>query len=222
VPKRKIFKYNDIYTFPNVLQPGLLKKPDRYKYYHHWAEKYFHNANPVVLELGCGRAEYTVSLAAKYPSSNFIGMGIKGDRIWMGASKAMEARLTNLCFIRTRIESIDCFFAENEISEIWITFPDPQPNKEKKRLTSPLFLSKYAGMLTKNHLIHLKTDNKSLFDYTLEVIHTYQHRLHFVTHDLHQSDFKSDAKEIITYYESMFLKKNLPIYYLNFSLNPSL
>jgi tRNA (guanine-N7-)-methyltransferase len=219
VPKRKIFKYADIASFPNVFQPGLLNESDTFLYHDKWGNVYFKNNNPIIVELGCGRGEYTIGLASKYCNKNFIGIDIKGDRIWMGANRAKEQSLTNVCFLRTQIETIEQFFSKNELSEIWITFPDPQPNKAKKRLTSPLFLTKYANILKKAAIIHLKTDNKRLFEFTLDVINQYNHNLHFYTHDLYNSDVITDAVSIKTYYESMFLKENLPIYYLNFSLN---
>lgn len=219
MPKRKLFKYIDLGSFPNVLQPGLLEKSEIYSLHNKWNSDFFKNNNPIVAEFGCGRGEYTVGLAAKYCKKNFIGIDIKGDRLWMGACKAIELGLSNVCFLRTQIEPISQFFSNNELSEIWITFPDPQPNKAKKRLTSPLFLSRYANILQKNGIIHLKTDNRMLFEYTLEVINKYNHNLHYSTPDLYNSIDTGEAVAIKTYYESMFLKEKLPIYYLNFSLN---
>jgi tRNA (guanine-N7-)-methyltransferase len=219
VPKRKIFKYADIASFPNVLQPGLLKESETFELHNKWADRYFKNSNPIVAEFGCGRGEYTVGLASKYPHKNFIGIDIKGDRLWMGASRAREENLTNVCFLRTQIEPIEKFFSTDELSEIWIAFPDPQPNKAKKRLTSPLFLSKYANILKKKSIIHLKTDDLRLFKYTLEVIKQYNHNLHYYTYDLYNSDVTTEAVSIKTYYESIFLEEKLPICYLKFSLN---
>ncbi len=221
MPKRKIFKYADIGSFPNVLQPGLLEEKDSFELKGKWAEDMFKNQNPIIAEFGCGRGEYTVGLALKYPNINFIGVDIKGDRIWMGASRAKEQNLTNVCFLRTQIEPIEQFFSNNELSEIWITFPDPQPNKAKKRLTSPLFFARYANILQKNGIIHLKTDNLSLYNYTLDVINQYKHTLHYSTPDLYKSGNTGEAICIKTYYECMFLKEKLPICYLNFSLNSS-
>ncbi len=219
MPKRKIFKYADIASFPNVLQPGLLDEKETFELHGKWAKVFFKNDFPIVAELGCGRGEYTNGLASLYKDKNYIGVDIKGDRIWMGATRAKELGLTNVCFLRTQIEPIEQFFSKDELSEIWITFPDPQPNKPKKRLTSPLFLSKYANILQKDGLIHLKTDNQRLFKYTLEVIKKHKHHLHYCTFDLHASDNTTEAFGIKTYYEGMFLEDNLPICYLKFSLN---
>jgi len=219
VPKRKIFRYGDIGSFPNVLQPGILDNSEKFKLYNRWASDYFKNNNSIVAEFGCGKGEYTVGLALEYPEKNFIGIDIKGDRIWVGASRASDFGLANVCFLRTQIEPIEQFFSNNELSEIWITFPDPQPNNPKKRLTSPSFLSKYAHILQKDGIIHLKTDNMMLFEYTLYVISQYNHTLLYNTHDLYNSGNTTNAVSIKTYYESMFLKENVPICYLNFSLN---
>ena len=219
MPKRKLFKYIDLGSYSNVLQPGLLEKSEIYSLHNKWGNNFFTNNNPIVAEFGCGRGEYTIGLASKYSDKNFIGIDIKGDRLWMGASKAIELGLSNVCFLRTQIEPIAQFFSNNELSEIWITFPDPQPNKAKKRLTSPLFLLRYNNILKKDGIIHLKTDNRMLFEYTLEVINKYNHNLHYSTPDLYNSTNTSEAISIQTYYENMFLKEKLPIYYLNFSLN---
>jgi tRNA (guanine-N7-)-methyltransferase len=219
VPKRKIFKYADVASFPNVFQPGFLKDDEKFQLHGRWAESFFKNHHPIVAELGCGRGEYTTGLAAIYPDKNFIGIDIKGDRIWMGASRTKELKLSNVCFLRIQIEKIEQFFAPDELSELWISFPDPQPNKAKKRLTSPLFLKRFAGILKKDSLIHLKTDNKRLFEYTKEVIKHDAHHLLSSSRDLYNSDITTEAVTIKTYYESMFLKEKLPIYYLNFSLH---
>lgn len=219
MPKRKLFKYESLGSFPNVFQPGLLAKTENFFLKNNWKNQFFKNDNPIVAELGCGRAEYSVELASRFKNKNFIAIDIKGDRLWMGAKKALDKNILNVCFLRAQIEQIEQFFANKEISELWITFPDPQPNKAKKRLTSPLFLSKYANIVTENCIIHLKTDSQLLFDYTLEVINAYNHHLHFSTSDLYHSNCILEALNIQTYYENLFLNKNLPIFYLNFTLN---
>jgi tRNA (guanine-N7-)-methyltransferase len=220
--KNKIRKFAELNMFRNVFQP----EPDEVlrNSYHlkgKWRESYFGNNNPVILELGCGKGEYTVSLAELYPEKNFIGVDIKGARIWSGARYAIEKDIKNAVFIRTRVEFITSFFDENEIDEIWLTFPDPQFKRRSagKRLTSPFFLDIYRKFLKDEGVIHLKTDNRELFEYTKKLAGNYGFRIHSITEDLYKSDITGAATEIKTYYEQQFLEKGMNIFYLSFSFN---
>lgn len=186
-----------------------------------WHQDFFKNDYPIVLELGCGKGEYTYGLARKYPDKNFIGIDLKGARMWKGATAANEDGLQNVAFVRTRIEQILHFFGPNEVSEIWLTFSDPQPKYERRRLSSPRFLNLYREILKPNAIIHIKTDNRELFDYTLEVIEFFNLPLHYSTKDLYQSNYEGDAPQIQTYYEKKYLEEGIPINYAQFSLNES-
>jgi tRNA (guanine-N7-)-methyltransferase len=177
------------------------------------------NRNPIIVELGCGKGEYTVGLAERHPEKNFIGIDIKGARLWRGCKSVDELGLKNAAFVRTRVDFLSNLFGPREISEIWITFPDPQPGKERKRLTAPVFLNIYKMILVKDGIIHLKTDNQFFFDYTFQIINEWKHRLLYITHDLYHSGSDEDAVKIQTYYENIWLKEGKRIYYLKFSLN---
>jgi tRNA (guanine-N7-)-methyltransferase len=223
VGKKKLKRFSEINTFANVIQPG-----DRYPVENHplkgnWNQGFFGNNNPIVLEIGCGKGEYTLALARKYPEVNFLGLDIKGDRLWKGATQALACQLTNAAFLRTQAERICYFFDKNEISGIWLTFPDPQPQmpRAKKRLTSPEFLKRYSQVLVAESTIHLKTDNTMLFEYTLGVIRSNNHRLQFATSDLYGETNTDTAflKETQTHYESQYLSAGIPIKYLCFVLN---
>lgn len=184
-----------------------------------WRKEQFKNEQPVVVELACGRGEFTVGLARIYPDHNFIGVDIKGSRIWKGSSTATAEGLENVAFLRTQIELLDRFFDKEEISELWITFPDPRPRDgdEKKRLTSPRFLDMYKPMVDKKGVVHFKTDNTGLFDYTLEVLEKRRDvELLNYTHDFYQSDLKDDHHGIKTRYEAMFSAKGEKIKYMKF------
>lgn len=184
-----------------------------------WHKKFFSNTNPIVLELGCGKGEYTYGLAKRYPDMNFIGMDLKGARMWKGASKSLEDGLKNVAFVRSKIELLLHFFGKNEVSEIWLTFSDPQPKYERRRLSSPRFLSIYSQVLKSSSIIHLKTDNSMLFRYTFEVLDYFDLPLHFATQDLYNSNYQGDAKEIQTFYEEKYLNEGIPIKYMQFSLS---
>ena len=191
-----------------------------------WGSSFFHNANPIVLELGCGRGEYTVGLARKYPDKNFIGIDIKGARMWTGAQDALKSGMKNVGFLRTHIEFIDRFFAPDEVSEIWLTFSDPQMKKATKRLTSTYFLERYRRFLTDNGLIHLKTDSNFLFTYTKYVVEVNKLPLEVCTNDLYKDGSDSSLftlhssfdLSIQTYYEQMWRDRGIPIKYLRFRL----
>ncbi len=186
-----------------------------------WKKDFFKNTNPITLELGCGKGEYTVGLAKKYANRNFIGIDLKGARMWQGASIVQKEGLKNVAFIRTKIDQLLHFFADNEIAEIWLTFSDPQPKPkhERRRLSSPRFLNLYSKVLETNGIIHQKTDNRELFDYTLDVIEYFNLGLEYKTFDLYSSDNQNEAGEIQTYYEKIFLKEGIPINYMKFRLN---
>lgn len=219
--KDKIRKFRENLTFECLIQPTteeVLGKDHPIK--GHWHEKVFKNNNPIVLELGCGKGEYTIALSERYPEKNFIGVDIKGARLWKGAKYATENSLPNVAFLRTRIEFITSLFAENEVAEIWVTFADPQPNKPKKRLTSHQFLAKYKTFLQPDGIIHLKTDSILLHESTLEVIKEGGHKLLEANNDIYapESQVAEEITSIKTFYESQFLAKGMPITYLKFVL----
>jgi len=214
VGKDKLRRFAEIDTFSNVLQLDAGKP-----YQGEWSTGFFKNNNPVVLELACGKGEYTVNLAAMFPDKNFIGIDYKGNRIWRGAKTAQEDGVKNVAFLRIQIELILDYFAAGEIDEIWITFPDPQPqlSREKKRLTSPRFLDKYKLLLKPGGFVNLKTDNDGLHAYTAEKIVETGLNLHIKTEDLYNSEFADEVLRIKTYYEKKYLKDNKNINYLKFS-----
>ena len=212
--KDKLKRFAEIDTFSNVLQLDAGKP-----YKGEWNTRFFKNNNPVVLELACGKGEYTVNLAVMFPDKNFIGIDYKGNRIWRGAKTALEDGVGNVAFLRIQIELILDYFAAGEVDEIWITFPDPQPqlSREKKRLTSPRFLDKYKLLLKPGGFVNLKTDNDGLHAYTAEKIREAGLQLHIKTEDLYNSLYADDVLRIKTYYEKKYLKDNKNINYLKFS-----
>ena len=219
--KDKLRKFRENETFENLLQPTTAEvfqkdHPIKGK----WGEKMFGNNNPIILELGCGKGEYTIALAEKYPENNYIGVDIKGARLWKGAKYATENSLKNVAFLRTRIEFIDSIFAQGEVSEIWLTFSDPQPNKPRKRLSSPLFLEKYSHILKEDGIIHLKTDSQLLHEYTVEIVQQEQHTLLEANNDIYGSGRAKDDDilSVKTFYEKQFLAKGMPITYAKWKL----
>ena len=190
----------------------------------HWREQYFHNDHPIVLELGCGKGEYTVELAKLYPDINFIGVDIKGARMWTGATQALHEGLKNVAFLRTNIEIIERFFSENEVQEIWLTFSDPQMKNPRKRLTSTYFMERYRKFLVDGGIIHLKTDSNFLFTYTTYMVEHNHLPIEYRTEDLygnHNSQFSilnSQLLSIQTYYESMWIARGLNIKYMKWRL----
>ena len=217
--KNKLKKFAEMETFPNVFQPPY--KPMAGK----WRDTYFHNDNPIVLELGCGRGEYTVGLAQKYPDKNFIGVDIKGARMWAGAKQAVETGLQNVAFLRTNIEFITDFFATDEVDEIWITFCDPQMKKATKRLTSTYFMQRYQRIVKPSGLIHLKTDSPFLYTYTTEMLRLNPYPVPASTDDLYaeKSDGNGlfeDARALKTHYEKQWLDRGMKIKYIAFRLTP--
>jgi tRNA (guanine-N7-)-methyltransferase len=222
VGKNKLARWNELGTFSKVYQPeiGTVAGKD-HPVKGTWKQQVFKNLNPVILELGCGKGEYAVGLAARYPFNNYIGIDIKGARMWRGAKTASEQNLSNAAFLRTRIEFIDSFFTEDEVDEIWITFPDPHPGRRNsnKRLTSPWFLNRYCRFLKNNGIIHLKTDNTELYDYSKNVVVHNNLDLIYSTNDLYSGDFSDDILSIKTHYEKLFLKEGLKINYLSFRID---
>jgi tRNA (guanine-N7-)-methyltransferase len=217
--KDKLRKFEENKQFKHIYQPSsadMMNPNSEYKGY--WNAK-FGNSNPIVLELGCGKGEYTVALSRKYPCKNFIGVDIKGARIWRGAKTVAEENIPNAAFLRIRIEFIDNFFTQDEIDEIWITFPDPQVNKSRKRLTSPLFLDRYRKFLKNGGVIHLKTDSRMLYDYTLNVINENHFTLLSSYTDIPVQNPDDELLSIKTYYEAQYAAKGIPITYLKFRLN---
>jgi tRNA (guanine-N7-)-methyltransferase len=223
VAKKKLIRFAQLEEFVNVIQPNDKYPVENHPFKDKWNELVFKNNNPVILEIGCGKGEYSLELARQYPNKNFIGIDIKGERIWKGAKQANDEKLHNIVFLRIQAERINYFFGENEISGIWITFPDPQlrGSRAKKRLTSPKFLERYKPILQAGSPIHLKTDNDTLFEYTLEVISEYNHKLVFATKDLYTLPFVGDqiAKEVESHYESIYRSQGIAIKYLQFVLN---
>ncbi len=219
--KGKLAKFADMATYPNVFQYpyGSLEHTD-FPLQGRWHEDYFGNDNPIVLELGCGKGEYTVGLAKRYPDVNFIGVDIKGARMWTGATQAVNEQLKNVAFLRTNIEIIDRFFAADEVQQIWLTFSDPQMKNPRKRLSSTTFLERYRHFLADRGVIHLKTDSNFLFTYTSYVVQHNQLPLLLKTTDLYAETDSAfaEAASIQTYYESMWMARGLNIKYMQFLL----
>ena len=221
--KGKLAKFAEMETFSNVFQyPFSVVDNVPFEMKGHWREQYFKNNHPVVLELGFGKGEYTVELARLYPEMNFIGVDIKGARMWTGAKQAIEAGLKNVAFLRTNIEIIDRFFAESEVQEIWLTFSDPQMKNAHKRLTSTFFLNRYRKFLVDGGIVHLKTDSNFLFTYTTCMVKENKLPVVFSTEDLyHTEGLDEETHKILsiqTYYESMWIERGLNIRYMKFLL----
>lgn len=219
--KNKLKKFKQMVDYSNVIQPTFDEIREGFFLKGNWKKNHFKNQNPLVLELGCGKGEYSVALAQKYPKKNFIGVDVKGARMWKGSTDALTYGLENVAFLRTRIEFIEGCFANNEVDEIWITFPDPQIKKKraKNRLTHPVYLNRYSNILTSEGCIHLKTDSQFLHGYTLGIVEGHNHALEDAEHDIYNAALKRENMEIKTHYEQIFLKKNMPITYLRFKLN---
>jgi tRNA (guanine-N7-)-methyltransferase len=218
----KLEKFSEFETFKNCLSFGFDKISQGFAKKGNWHEAQFQNQNPIVLELGCGRGEYTIGLATEHINKNFIGVDVKGNRIWTGAKHALENKLNNVAFLKTRIDFIDHCFIEKEVDEIWITFPDPQPQKTRarQRLTHMIFLNRYKKILKPNGHVHLKTDSTSLYEYTLEVIRDNKLNLIWETNNLYQNcpGEREELIKIKTHYEKLFTDKGEDIKYILFSL----
>lgn len=217
--KNKLKKFADMETFSCVFQyPFALLKEKGFDMKGKWDEMYFHNTSPIVLELGCGKGEYAVGLGMKFADKNYIGIDIKGARMWTGARMVEQQHIKNVAFLRTSIELIDNFFAPSEVAEIWITFPDPQMKNANKRLTGTRFLNNYRKILKPNGLVHLKTDSPFLYTYTMELAKLNGFKLHACTSDLYADGQASDILEIKTHYENQWLQRGLTIKYICFEL----
>ena len=217
--KNKLRKFADMDTYNCVFQyPFSRLRNEGFELRGHWHERFFGNDNPIVLELGCGKGEYTVGLARRRPDRNYIGVDIKGARMWTGATEAVKSGMGNVAFVRTSIELIDSFFAPGEVSEIWITFPDPQMKKATKRLTSDRFLGIYARILRDGGIINLKTDSPFLYTYTSRLVAANGLEVIDKTDDLYATDDDNPVKEIKTYYEQQWLARGKTIKYISFRL----
>jgi tRNA (guanine-N7-)-methyltransferase len=229
--KHKLRQFAEIESFKNVFHHIQKEKTiGDFQMKGNWKNEFFKNSNPLVLELGCGKGEYTIGLAAKNPNKSFIGIDLKGNRIWRGAKTAIEEKMENVAFLRTRIENIESCFSANEVDEIWITFPDPQPQKKriKKRLTSPNFLNRYRKILKPKGWLHLKTDNAPLYEYTIETLEelefiVLQKTPHLYSllnekSDLVSREFPFETFSIQTFYEKKFSEKGFNICYVRFML----
>ena len=217
--KGKLAKFADMAAFPHVFEyPFSVVDNVPFEMRGAWNERFFKNDHPIVLELGCGRGEYTVGLGRLFPGKNFIGVDIKGARMWSGAKESAETGMTNVAFLRTNIEIIDRFFAPGEVSEIWLTFSDPQMKKATKRLTSTYFMERYRRFLVDNGLIHLKTDSNFMFTYTRYMVEHNHLPVEVLTDDLYHSGLADEILSIRTYYEQQWLDRGLNIKYLRFRL----
>ncbi|MCJ7819996.1 MAG: tRNA (guanosine(46)-N7)-methyltransferase TrmB, partial [Bacteroidales bacterium] len=220
--KNKLARWAEMKGYEHVIEPpfdDVFQKDHELK--GKWNSEWFENASPIVLELGCGKGEYTVGLAERYPEKNFIGIDIKGARMWRGARETHQKHLPNVTFLRTRIEFITSFFAPGEVDEIWLTFPDPQlkRKREKKRLTGPVFMNLYRRIMKDGGTVHLKTDSRDLYDYTLSLARTNCFSLISSVTDLYADMPEDPMLSIRTHYEKLFLSQGIPITYLSFIIN---
>jgi tRNA (guanine-N7-)-methyltransferase len=220
--KNKLKRFKENETFVNVFQPTREEVvADQFPLKGKWNSDFFKNDHPIVLELGCGKGEYSVGLAERSPTKNFIGIDIKGARFWRGAKTAVENGLHNVAFLRTQIELIEHCFAANEVSEIWITFPDPQIKykRTKHRMTNAAFLDNYKKILQPNGLMHLKTDSEFMHGYTLGLLHGAGHEVLYANHNIYKNEgAPAEVTEIQTFYESQYLEVNKPITYIQFRI----
>jgi tRNA (guanine-N7-)-methyltransferase len=221
--KNKLKRFRENETFKNVFQPTRKELVEQeYQHKGQWNSHFFKNDNPLILELGCGKGEYSVALAKKFPSKNFIGIDIKGARFWRGAKTAIEENIPNVAFIRTQIELIEYIFAHNEVDEIWITFPDPQIKykRTKHRMTNISFLQRYKNILKPEGVVNLKTDSEFMHGYTLGLLHGAGHEVLYANHDVYkQEGSPEEVTSIQTYYEDQYLKDNKAITYIRFKIN---
>jgi tRNA (guanine-N7-)-methyltransferase len=219
--KNKLKRFKENETFKNVIQPTRDEVEKGFSKRGIWKD-HFGNNNPIVLELGCGKGEYTLGLAKLFPDKNFIGIDIKGARFWRGAKTALEEGLDNVAFLRSQIELVDQLFAENEVSEIWITFPDPQIKykRTKHRMTNQVFLDRYEKVLKPGALMHLKTDSEFMHGYTLGLLHGAGNEVIYANHDIYKNEGSpKEVLELQTFYENQYLEKGKPITYIQFRVN---
>jgi tRNA (guanine-N7-)-methyltransferase len=219
--KNKLKRFKENETFPNVIQPTREEVLNNFTHKGKW-HSFFKNSNPIIIELGCGKGEYTIALAEKNPDKNFIGIDIKGARFWRGAKTALEEGLSNVAFIRTQIELVDFIFAKNEVDEIWITFPDPQIKyqRTKHRMTNQEFLKKYHHILKEDGIINLKTDSEFMHGYTLGLLHGEGHEILHANHNVYKNDgAPEEVTSTQTFYEKQYLEVGKSITYIQFKLN---
>ncbi|MCH4551795.1 tRNA (guanosine(46)-N7)-methyltransferase TrmB [Aestuariibaculum lutulentum] len=220
--KNKLRRFRENETFSNVYQPTRDELVnEEYELKGNWNQKVFKNDNPLVLELGCGKGEYSVALAQRYPDKNFIGIDIKGARFWRGAKTAVENGIPNVAFLRTQIELIEYAFGENEVDEIWITFPDPQIKykRTKHRMTNAEFLARYKKILKEDGVVNLKTDSEFMHGYTLGLLHGAGHEVLYANHNVYkQEGSPEEVTSIQTFYESQYLEQNKAITYIRFKI----
>lgn len=221
--KNKLRRFKENETFKNVYQPTRNELVEKdYSLKGNWNTRVFKNSNPIVLELGCGKGEYCIALSKRYPNKNFIGIDIKGARLWYGAKAGLENSISNVVFLRTQIELIEHAFAKAEVDEIWITFPDPQIKykRTKHRLTNTKFLERYKKILKPEGTVNLKTDSEFMHGYTLGLLHGKQHEVLYANHDIYKlHGGPEEVTSIQTFYESHYLEQNKPITYIKFKLN---
>ncbi|QVY64659.1 tRNA (guanosine(46)-N7)-methyltransferase TrmB [Polaribacter sp. Q13] len=218
--KNKLKRFKENETFKNVIQPTREEVVTEFSYKGKW-HSFFGNNNPIVVELGCGKGEYTIALARKNPNKNYIGIDIKGARFWRGAKTAIEENLDNVAFVRTQIELVDFIFAENEVSEIWITFPDPQIKfqRTKHRMTNASFMKKYHHILNEDGIMNLKTDSEFMHGYTLGLLHGEGHEILYANHTVYKNEgAPKEVTETQTFYEKQYLEVDKPITYIKFRL----
>jgi tRNA (guanine-N7-)-methyltransferase len=220
--KNKLKRFRENETFSNVIQPTREEVVEgKFPLKGNWSKDFFKNDKPIVLELGCGKGEYSVGLAQEYPEKNFLGIDIKGARFWRGAKTALEEGLDNVGFLRSQIELVDLLFSENEVDEIWITFPDPQIKykRTKHRMTNTEFLQKYKKILKPEGVVNLKTDSEFMHGYTLGLLHGEGHEIIQANHDVYKNEYS--PKEVVgiqTFYEKQYLEQGKPITYVQFRI----
>jgi len=220
VSKNKLEKFSEMETFEHVVQAPYNKiEKDNFYLKGNWAKDFFKNNNPIILELGCGKGEYTVALAEQNPNFNYIGVDIKGARLHNGAKESYNKKLKNVGFLRTNIEIITQFFGEEEIAEIWLTFPDPQMKKTRKRLTSTTFLNRYKTFLKNSGTVHLKTDSNFQYSYTHALAHLNKFEILAETDNLYESEILNEILQIKTFYEKQWLSRGITIKYIAFKLS---
>lgn len=218
--KNKLERFAENKTFPNLFEYSFERlKTEGFPLKGRWKQDFFKNDNPIVLELGCGKGEYTVGLAREHRDINYIGVDIKGSRMWVGLCSARNESLDNVAFLRTHIELIDGFFDENEVDEIWVTFPDPQPSKARKRLTGPNFLARYRKFMKQDGIVNLKTDSDLMYEFTVETVKEANYPIYCNYNNLYSNDDELEVKKIRTYYEQIWLDKGLTIKYIRFGIN---
>lgn len=224
--KNKLKRFAEMKAFPNVFEPTLDPNPEQdFQLKGKWRSDYFKNDHPIILELGCGKGEYTVGLAKHYPNKNFVGVDIKGSRMFVGAKDALDAKMPNVAFLRAKVDFIEQYFAVDEVDEIWLTFSDPQAEKPRKRLSSRLFVERYQRILKDGGLVHMKTDSDLLFESTEEQIKEHDYKVVELTWDLYKSlpaDLDPTIREILhikTHYEQLFTAKGSVIKYCSFRIH---